>query len=165
MKDIKKDPFEEYIKNLPPTRKELGQAWQAAIGLQDVAEHSWYFRNALIRANYNNIKNGIYETTDFLEKFMRNFLLNEKHELHNREKHISGKFLLGHDNSINDPIKLDERELQIIELLREESSLTRKEMAARLEMSGNHSGLYAIALQTSSRETSSLHSMRSSLCT
>ena len=36
MKDIKKDPFEEYIKNLPPTRKELGQAWQAAIGLQDV---------------------------------------------------------------------------------------------------------------------------------
>jgi fido (protein-threonine AMPylation protein) len=36
MEDIKKDPFEEYIKNLPPTRKELGQAWQAAIGLQDV---------------------------------------------------------------------------------------------------------------------------------
>ena len=36
MKDIKKDPFEEYIRNLPPTRKELGQAWQTAIGLQDV---------------------------------------------------------------------------------------------------------------------------------
>ena len=49
------------------------------------AEHSWYFRNALVRANYNNIKNGIYETTEFLEMFLRNLLLNEKHELHNRE--------------------------------------------------------------------------------
>ena len=28
VKEIKKDPFDEYIKNLPPTRKELGQAWQ-----------------------------------------------------------------------------------------------------------------------------------------
>ena len=36
MKDIKKDPFEEYIKNLPPTRRELAQAWSTAIGLQDV---------------------------------------------------------------------------------------------------------------------------------
>ncbi len=36
MDDIKKDPFEEYIKNLPPTRKEMGQAWSVAIGLQDV---------------------------------------------------------------------------------------------------------------------------------
>ena len=36
MDDIKKDPFEEYIKNLPPSRKEIGQVWSAAIGLQDV---------------------------------------------------------------------------------------------------------------------------------
>ncbi len=54
------------------------------------AEHSWYFRNALVRANYNNIKNGVYETTEFLEKFLRNLLLDEKNELHNREMHISG---------------------------------------------------------------------------
>ncbi len=103
------------------------------------AENSWYFRNALVRANYNNIKKGIYETTEFLEKFLRNLLLDEKHELHNREMHVSGKFLLGHDepinDPINDPIKLDDRELQIIELLREKSDLTRKEMAARLECS------------------------------
>ena len=103
------------------------------------AEHSWYFRNALVRANYNNIKNGIYETTEFLEMFLRNLLLNEKHELHNREMHVSGKFFLGHDDPINDPIndpiKLDGRELKIIELLREETGLTRKEMAARLDCS------------------------------
>ena len=56
------------------------------------ADNSWYFRNALVRANYNNIKDGVYETTEFLEKFLRNLLLDEHHELHNREMHISGKF-------------------------------------------------------------------------
>ena len=39
------------------------------------AENSWYFRNALVRANYNNIKEGIYETTEFLEKFLKNLTL------------------------------------------------------------------------------------------
>lgn len=68
------------------------------------AENSWYFRNALVRANYTNIKEGIYETTEFLEKFLRNLLLGEKHELHNREMHIRGEFLLGHAAPINDPI-------------------------------------------------------------
>lgn len=41
---------------------------------------------------------------------------------------ISGKTLLGHDDPINDPIKLNGREFKIIELLREETGLTRKEM-------------------------------------
>ena len=36
MKDINNDPFSDYIKNLPPGRRELGQAWSTAIGLQDV---------------------------------------------------------------------------------------------------------------------------------
>lgn len=53
------------------------------------AEHSWYFRNALVRANYNDLKNGIYETTEFLELFLRNLLLGENHELKNRDLHIS----------------------------------------------------------------------------
>ncbi len=55
------------------------------------AENSWYFRNSLIRANYSNIKEGIYETTEYLEKFLRNLLLNENNELHNREMHIRWK--------------------------------------------------------------------------
>lgn len=100
------------------------------------AEHSWYFRNALVRANYTNIKAGIYETTEFLEKFLRNLLLDERHELHNREMHVSGKFLLGQvdpiNDPINDPIKLDERESKILDLLRKEAGLTRKEIGERL---------------------------------
>ncbi|MCM1161256.1 MAG: Fic family protein [Roseburia sp.] len=56
------------------------------------AENAWYFRNSLVRANYNDLKNGIHETTEFLEVFLRNLLLNEKHPLHNRALHISGTF-------------------------------------------------------------------------
>ena len=56
------------------------------------AENAWYFRNALVRANYNDLKNGIHETTEFLELFLRNLLLNENHPLHNRRLHISGTF-------------------------------------------------------------------------
>lgn len=56
------------------------------------AEHAWYFRNSLVRANYNDLKNGIHKTTEFLELFVRNLLLNEKHPLHNRTLHISGEF-------------------------------------------------------------------------
>ena len=56
------------------------------------AENAWYFRNALVRANYNDLKNGIHETTEFLELFLRNLLLGENHPLHNRALHISGTF-------------------------------------------------------------------------
>lgn len=56
------------------------------------AENVWYFRNSLVRANYNDLKNGIHETTEFLELFLRNLLLNENHPLQNRTLHISGTF-------------------------------------------------------------------------
>jgi len=56
------------------------------------AENAWYFRNALVRANYNDLKNGIHETTEYLEVFLRNLLLDERNELHNRSMHISGSF-------------------------------------------------------------------------
>ena len=56
------------------------------------AENAWYFRNALVRANYNDLKNGVHETTEYLEFFLRNLLLDEKNELHNRSMHISGRF-------------------------------------------------------------------------
>ncbi len=54
------------------------------------AKNAWYFRNALVRANYTNIQKGIHETTEYLETFLRNLLLNENNELHNRNLHISG---------------------------------------------------------------------------
>jgi len=56
------------------------------------AENAWYFRNALVRANYNDLKHGVHETTEYLELFLRNLLLDENNELHNRTMHISGTF-------------------------------------------------------------------------
>ena len=56
------------------------------------AENAWFFRNALVRANYNDLKNGVHETTEYLELFLRNLLLDEKNELHNRTMHISRVF-------------------------------------------------------------------------
>ena len=55
------------------------------------AENSWYFRNALVRANYNNLQKGIHENPEFLEKFFRNLLLGEHNELKNRFLHIRAK--------------------------------------------------------------------------
>ena len=56
------------------------------------AKNSWYFRNALVRANYTNLKLGIHETTTYLELFFKNLLFDEKNELKNRNMHISGSF-------------------------------------------------------------------------
>ena len=56
------------------------------------AENAWYFRNSLVRANYNDLKNGIHETTEFLEAFLRNLLLGESHPLRNRALRINGTF-------------------------------------------------------------------------
>lgn len=55
------------------------------------AENAWYFRNALVRANYNDIKNGVHATTEYLELFLRNLLLGENNKLSNRSMHISHK--------------------------------------------------------------------------
>ncbi len=46
--------------------------------------HSWYFRNALVRANYRNVQKGINAEPIFLIRFFRNLLLGETNELKNR---------------------------------------------------------------------------------
>ena len=51
-------------------------------------ENSWYFRNALVRANYNDLQKGIHSTTKFLELFFSNLLLGTNYELKNRYMHV-----------------------------------------------------------------------------
>ena len=51
-------------------------------------DHSWYFRNALVRANYNNYPKGISATNEYLFRFLRNLLLEEDNTLKNRDLHI-----------------------------------------------------------------------------
>lgn len=59
-----------------------------SINQECFAKKSWYFRNALVRANYNDFQNDIYATTIYLEKFFENLLFGGKNELKNRYLHI-----------------------------------------------------------------------------
>ena len=52
------------------------------------AKHSWYFRNALVRANYRNIQKGIDYSPIYLVRFFRNLLLKDSWVLKNRYLHI-----------------------------------------------------------------------------
>ena len=66
------------------------------------SEHSFYFRNALVRANYKNYAKNIYSTNEFLLRFFENLLLGETHILRNREMHIN--FI----KPEGDPVKLED---------------------------------------------------------
>lgn len=51
-------------------------------------KNSWYFRNALVRVNYNDLQNDIYVTTKFLEMFFSNLIQGTEYKLKNRYMHI-----------------------------------------------------------------------------
>ena len=51
-------------------------------------KNSWYFRNALVRANYNDLQNSVHATTKYLEMFFGNLILGTEYELKNRYMHV-----------------------------------------------------------------------------
>lgn len=55
-----------------------------------IADNAWYFRNCLVRANYQNYELNIVPDASFLEKFLRNLLLDEKNPMDNKKLHIAG---------------------------------------------------------------------------
>ncbi len=55
------------------------------------AANSWYFRNALVRANFDDVKTGVRGTTQFLDLFFDNLVLEKNHDLKNRHLHIDWK--------------------------------------------------------------------------
>lgn len=55
-------------------------------------ENAWYFRDVFVRVNYNDSKDGIYETAEFLEWFLRNLPVDEHYLLYNRTLHIGVTF-------------------------------------------------------------------------
>lgn len=54
-------------------------------------KYSWFFRNALVRANYRNVKNGVEPDSSFLIAFLCNLLLGESNPLHNRNMLVGTK--------------------------------------------------------------------------
>lgn len=107
------------------------------------AKNAWYFRNALVRANYTNLKKNIHETTVYLEAFIRNLLLSENNELKNRYLHIDN--IIKKDEGINAEIneginagiKLSDKQLKIISILKKNPYCTIKDLSESLEI--NHS--------------------------
>lgn len=105
------------------------------------AKHSWYFRNALVRANYNNLSKQVYKTSEYIEKFLRHLLKKEHSELHNREMHIDKAFSLKNEpinnqnEPINEPVKFNTREQSVIALLKENPNIKRHQMAECLACS------------------------------
>lgn len=103
-------------------------------------KHSWYFRNALVRANYNNLKNGIHATTKYLEKFFSNLLMGTDYELKNRYMHVD--YIAEQNNTEsqsinpivskvqNETLKCTLKEMAVMRLLSENSMITQKKLVA-----------------------------------
>ncbi len=111
------------------------------------AEHAWFFRNALVRANYEDLAHGIERTTAPLEAFFRNILLGERNELKNRYLHIRAAELglvapIGATKpdvtinvTINDTIQLTDIERKIAAILRKTPTTTRAELSVESGLS------------------------------
>ena len=101
------------------------------------AQNAWYFRNALVRANYNNIQKGVHETTEFLELFLRNLLLGENNELKNRNLHISGTLNAPkcYENKNNCTLDCTLDETLVLNLLKKNPQMTQKQLAQKINKS------------------------------
>ncbi|MBN1768693.1 MAG: Fic family protein [Prolixibacteraceae bacterium] len=109
------------------------------LGFKDVnndlfEKKSWYFRNALVRANYEDLSNGIHKSEKFLINFLSNLLLSEKHSLKNREMHIQFSETV---NVQNDTVKSDNDTVNdtVLDLIIQNSKITASEISERLKIS------------------------------
>ena len=112
------------------------------------ADNSWYFRNALVRANYSDLTQGITETTIYLVNFFRSMLLGEEHDLINRTMHIEWKKTqdITEIQSANNTVqsaKTEENllskcknctleEMALLRIVQNNPIVTQKEMAAQM---------------------------------
>jgi len=95
------------------------------------ADHSWYFRNALVRANYQNIQNGVTRDSGYLERFFRNLLLGEKNELRNREMHVQ------FTDTPNDTVKPENDTVNdtVFSLIKQNNKITATQISESLNIS------------------------------
>ncbi len=95
-------------------------------------EYSWYFRNALVRANYSNYEKKISPTTRYLEKFIENLIFDGKNELKSRFCHIywNGAREIQSANPKCKNCTLDET--AILEILSKSPKATQQELAKEI---------------------------------
>lgn len=102
--------------------------------------HSWYFRNALVRANYRNAIKGVETTDEYLVLFLRNLLLGENNELKNRYLHIRASEVLGthatssQESSQEIAVSSQEKPEIILKMLESNPNMNLQEIADKLNM-------------------------------
>ena len=127
------------------------------------AQNSWYFRNALVRANYSNLQKGITETTIYLERFFRSMLLGEEYSFRNRELHIDWKEGETNDDvqsakgavqsanfALNLPVKCKSctlEEIAVLRVVQTNPTATQKQMAATIGKSERTVKSITVSLQ------------------
>ena len=106
---------------------------RATAGFQ---KNSWYVRNALVRANYNNLQKGVHSTTKFLEMFFGNLLLDTNYELKNRYMHVdyietndSQSIISKVPKSQFDTLDCTLEELAVLELITKNPTIKQQELA------------------------------------
>jgi len=97
------------------------------------ADNSWYFRNALVRANYKNYKKNVFEDITFLEKFLYNLLTNTKYELKNRYMHIDYKENIEEINSNVSSLSLEEQ--AILNIIKNNPTIKQEDIALQINKS------------------------------
>ena len=97
-------------------------------------QHSWYFRNALVRANYKNLTKNINATNEFLLLFFENLLLGEDHILKNREIHV---YFADTVKTQNDTVKteIDTVNDTVFSLIKQNNNIKATEISERLNIS------------------------------
>lgn len=93
-------------------------------------QHSRYFRDALVRANYNNLKKGIYADRDYLDSFMSDLIMETQHSFRSRELHIYAQ-----QPAVKKRLQPHEWEEQIRQLIKENPRITRAQMAEAMDVS------------------------------
>lgn len=98
--------------------------------------HSWYFRNALVRASYKGLN--ISPTTEFLERFLRNVILGDNNELRNRDMLVGSAILQTNLKSATDvatkcnicTLDCTLEETAVLNCIKSNPKVTQKEIAS-----------------------------------
>ena len=101
-------------------------------------DNSWYFRNALVRANYNNIPKRIFAKSEFLELFFRNLLFGEQNKLSNRNL-LAGEFQSAtteisksQNDTLDGTLNCNLDELALLRFVKENPDATQIEIAKHI---------------------------------
>jgi len=88
---------------------------------------SWYFRNTLVRANYEDLSKGIHKTEKYLILFLSNLLFGKNHSLKNREMHVK---YIDTVKTINDTVNDT-----VFNLIEQNNMITSTEISQQLKIS------------------------------